>query len=72
MSQDRTVQNFNTRRKRKAAVTTAVLWLSSVREAERQALDNTPENFQSTDSYESGELAVDALDEVINMLEDVY
>jgi hypothetical protein len=31
-----------------------------------------PENFQNSESYETGEYAVDNLEEIIDMLVDVY
>ena len=46
--------------------------LSAIRDAEQKSLDNVPDNLQNSDSFVSGEYAVDALDEIINLLIDVY
>ena len=43
--------------------------LVAVRDAEQRSLVNTPDNFQCSDSFETGEQAVDVLDEVIDLLE---
>jgi hypothetical protein len=64
--------NFGARRKRKTAVKAVIALLDDIRNAECKALDNTPENFQCSENYEAGELAVDALDEAIALLADVY
>lgn len=63
---------LGSRRKRKAAVRAVIALLDDIRNAESRSLDNTPENFRFTDSYEEGELAVDALDEAIAVLAEVY
>jgi len=42
--------------------------LSAIREAEQKSLDNVPDNLQSSDNFVSGEYAVDALDEIIDLL----
>ena len=65
-------KNFGTRRSRKAAVKAIIALLDDIRNAESRALANTPENFQNTERFEEGEAAVDALDEVIDLLADVY
>lgn len=63
---------FTTRRKRRDAVKAILVCLSSVRNAEQHYLDNVPDNLQNSESFESGEYAVDALDEIIGLLADVY
>ena len=63
---------FGTRRERRETVRSMISILSAVRDAERRCLDNVPDSLQSTDSFESGEHAVDALDEAIGLLADVY
>ena len=65
-------KSFGSRRKRKAAVKAVISLLDDIRRAERGALDNTPENFQSTESFDAGESAVDALEEAMALLADVY
>jgi hypothetical protein len=63
---------YDTRRKRRDRVKTIVTRLSEIREAEQTYLDRVPENLQSSESYEIGECAVDALGEIIDLLSDVY
>jgi hypothetical protein len=64
--------DYSTRKKRRAAVREAMAILSAVRDAEQRSLENVPENFQNSESYETGEYAVDNLEEIIDMLVDVY
>ena len=66
------VPDCGTRRKRREMVKRTVSLLAAVRDAEQRSLDNTPDNFQYSDSFETGEQAVDVLDEVIDLLETVY
>lgn len=63
---------YRTRGKRRAAVSSVISCLSEVRDAEQRYLDNVPENFQCIECYDVGELAVDALDEIIGMMADIY
>jgi hypothetical protein len=46
--------------------------LSEIRDAEQSCLKNVPENLQNSESYEAGEQAVDVLDEILDLLDDVY
>ena len=64
--------DFTTRHKRREAVKSILASLTAVRNAEQRCLDNVPESLQCTESFESGEYAVDALDEIIGLLVDVY
>ena len=64
--------DFTTRRKRREAVISISAYLTAVRDAEQHCLNNVPDNLQSTESFESGEYAVDSLDEIIGLLADVY
>jgi len=63
---------LGSRRKRRAAVRSVIALLDDIRNAESKSLDNTPENFRCSDSFEAGELAVDALDEAIAILANIY
>jgi len=63
---------YGTRRKRRAAVEAIHAHLLAIRAAEQKYLDNVPENFQDTESFETGENAVDTLDEIIDLLDAVY
>ena len=63
---------YGSRRGRRAAIKSIHACLLAIRAAEQKYLDNVPENFQCTDSFEIGENAVDTLDEVIDLLVDMY
>jgi hypothetical protein len=67
-----TASAYATRRQRRKAVCGIVAALLAIRDAERACLLNTPECFQGTDSFESGELAADALSDAIDTLSDAY
>ena len=62
----------STRRRRRAALKRAIAQLASIRDAEQKSLDNVPDSLQCTESYEEGELAVDALDEALDLLAQIY
>jgi len=66
------VSDYGSRRKRREEVKRALACLAAVRSAEQRSLDNVPDNFQNSDSFESGENAVDTLDEIIDLLASVY
>ena len=72
LSSPPTVADYGTRRKRRDTVRLALDRLTAVRDAELRSLENTPENFQNSDSFETGQMAVDALDDIIDLLSDVY
>ena len=64
--------DYTTRRRRRAAVNRIMSDLASIRNAEQRCLDNTPENFQGNESFELGENAVETLDEILELLDQVY
>ncbi|MCL2153972.1 MAG: hypothetical protein FWH57_13675 [Oscillospiraceae bacterium] len=64
--------DYSARRKRRDAVKAILVHLSAIRDAEQRCLDNVPENFQNSDSFEIGECAVGILDETIGLLGDAY
>ena len=64
--------DYGTRYKRRNAVKIILACLTEIRDAEQNCLDNTPENFQCSESFEDGECAVDALDDIIDLLNGVY
>lgn len=45
--------------------------ISDVRDDEQEALDNMPENLQSSDRYAEMECAVDTMEEAIDELENI-
>jgi hypothetical protein len=63
---------LGSRRKRRTALKAVIALLVDIRNAESKSLRNTPENFRGSDSFEAGEFAVDALDEAIAILADIY
>jgi len=63
---------YGSRCKRRDTVKSILVCLSAIRDAEQTYLDNMPGNFQCSESFETGENAVDAIDEVIALLADVY
>jgi len=67
-----TLPDFSNRRSRRSAVNAVIVCLSAVRDAQLRSLENVPLNLQNSDSYELGEHAVDALDEIIDLLSNVY
>ncbi len=67
-----TAADYNSRGKRRDAVRTILTYLSQIRDAEQNYLDNVPDNFQNSESFEVGECAVDALNEIIDLLVEVY
>jgi len=67
-----TIADCDTRRQRRNAVKTIISLLTNIRDAEQNYLDNVPDNFQNSESFEVGECAVDALNEIIDLLVEVY
>ena len=67
-----TAVDYGSRRKRRNTVRHIIACLAAVRAAEQRSLDNVPEHFQCSDSFESGERAIEALDEIIDLLGDIY
>jgi len=67
-----TVTEYGTRRKRRDTLKSILVCLTAIRDAEQMSLDNVPDNLQNSESFESGEHAVDALDEIIDLLDGVY
>lgn len=64
--------DLGTRRKRRKAVQQMVTYLTAIREAEQAYLENVPANLQCSESFEIGECAVEGLDEIIDLMIDVY
>ena len=68
----RFAENYDSRRKRRDAIKTVIACVSAISAAEQMYLENVPENLQGSESFEVGENAVDALDEIIDLLTEVY
>jgi len=62
----------SSKKKRRNTARAAILMLEQVRDAEEQAMDNTPENFRGSDSYAESEENSSLLDEAIGILERIY
>jgi len=63
---------YISRRERRKAVESILATLSAIRDAEQRYLDNVPDNLQSSESFEVGERAVEALDEILDLLVEIY
>ena len=68
----RTDTDYSARRKRRDAVKDILMRLSAIRDAEQAYLDRVPDSLQNSESFETGERAVDTFDDVIELLGDVY
>jgi hypothetical protein len=61
-----------TRRKRRHELADVLTRLNLILEAERQSLDNTPENLRNSTQYEVTEEIVEHLEEIIDLCDGVY
>ena len=64
--------DYGTRRKRRNAVKVIVTCLTAIREAEQTYLEKVPGNLLNSESVDVGEYAVDVLDDIIDLLVEVY
>jgi hypothetical protein len=64
--------SINTQSNRRETIKAIIICLSFIRDAEKKYLDEIPEWLQETVFFETGENAVDALDEIIDLLNDIY
>jgi hypothetical protein len=62
----------DTRRHRRSAIGVIRSQLSVIRDKEEAYMEHLPENFHDTDSYAAAEQTVAAIDEIMDMLDDVY
>lgn len=63
---------YATRRERRSAVRSMLACLKAIRDAEQNSLGNVPESFQNSVPYEIGEHAVEILDDIIDLMADIY
>ena len=63
---------YDTRAKRRHHVSQIVIQLEAIMGFEDAYMSNIPENFQSGPAYENAELAIDALEQAIDLLKDAY
>jgi len=64
--------SFASMRKRRSTVKSVIPILMAIRNAQMNALENTPINLRDSDNFEAGESAVDALEQAIDILEDIF
>ena len=64
--------SFDSMQKRRSAIKSISVILAAIRNAQLLALENTPKNFRDSDNFESGEFAVDSLEEAINIINDIF
>jgi len=67
-----TVDLVSTKKKRGNTVRGLVQTLALVRDAEEQAMENTPENLRGAGNYEASEERVCSMDEALDILENLY
>ena len=63
---------FSTRRKRRAAVKAIISEMEQIALAEEKSKDNIPENLQSSITYEAAEESLELLEQVIELLGEIY
>ena len=61
-----------TRRDRRRALLTILEQITAIRNDEEQYMINVPESLRCTESYALAENAVSVLDDIIDMIGDVY
>lgn len=61
-----------TKKKRRNTVRMVIRQLEQVRDAEEQAMDNTPDSFRESDNFAASEESLSKLEEAIGILEDIY
>ena len=64
--------SIRTQDSRKDTIKAIIMYLTCLCNAEKMDLRNTPEDMQNTEVFEAGENAVEALEEIIDLLADVY
>ena len=60
--------DYSTRRRRRAAIKAMVKELELMKGIEERVRDNTPDNLQGSDAYQTTEEAIDSLDAAIDAL----
>ena len=64
--------SFDSMKKRRSAVKSISVILGAIRNAQLRALENTPKNLRDSGNFEAGEIAVDALEEAIDIIDGIY
>jgi hypothetical protein len=66
------MDDISTRGKRRKLVQSMAQRLVKVRDAEERYLSNIPENLQGSSPYDAAEQSISIMDEVIELLDEVY
>ena len=64
--------SYNTRGKRRAHVSRIVSQLEAIKDCEAAYFHRIPDNLQSSQAYENAELAIESLEQAIDLLNDAY
>ena len=67
-----TLDFVSTKKKRSNTVSGLIGKLELVRDAEERAMENTPENFRGTGSFEASEERIPLMEEALDILERLY
>ena len=64
--------SVSTKKKRSKTIRGLIDKLELVRDAEEQAMENTPENFRGSESFEASEERISSMDEALDILGELY
>lgn len=64
--------DYTTRRRRRTAINSIVAQLKQIKAFEEKCRDNTPENFQSNDIYDSYEGAISSIEDAVDNLDEFW
>ena len=67
-----TLKDSTNRRKRRRILEEVILIMESIRNGEQELLENMPENLRGSSNYEITEEITSKLDDIIDLLNDVY
>jgi hypothetical protein len=66
------VDTMSTRRKRRKSVSALIFQMEQIRDAEILYQSNIPENLRNSSRYEDAEQSISVMDEVIELLSEIY
>jgi len=66
------VDTVSTRRKRRNSVNSLILQMEQIRDAEVNYQSNIPDNLRGSSRFEAAEQSISVLDEVIELLGEIY
>ena len=67
-----TAEDASTRKKRRKMIDDVIRTMTLIRTGEEKYKDNMPENLRNSVNFESSEESVARMDEIIEMLNDIY